>query len=119
MEEGETGQVIGAYLKDSITHRMDKGMDQWQEPNAPQDVTRKAFVDYGERRIENAEGQMVVSMAKVYMRPLTIIVSGFATRAANTISYKDKLVFDGIEHAIVRISKGRDFSVRSMDVYVS
>ena len=98
---------------------MDKGNDQWQEPLTPEDVTVKAFIDYGEHRIQNAEGEIVVSMAKVYMKPRTIIVDKFATRAANTISYKDKVIFDGITHAIMRISKSRDFTVRSMDVYVA
>jgi len=98
---------------------MDKGNDQWQEPLTPEDVTVKAFIDYGEHRIQNAEGEVVVSMAKVYMKPRTIIVDSFATRAANTISYKDKVIFDGITHAIMRISKSRDFTVRSMDVYVA
>jgi len=98
---------------------MDKGNDQWQEPLTPEDVTVKAFIDYGEHRIQNAEGEVVVSMAKVYMKPRTIIVDKFATRAANTISYKDKVIFDGITHAIMRISKSRDFTVRSMDVYVA
>ncbi len=111
--------MIGAYLIDNITHRMDKGMDEWQEPNTPADVTRKAFIDYGEHRIQNESGEIVVSMAKVYMRPLTLIVDGFASRAINTIGYKDKIIFDGIEHAIMKISKSRDFSVRSMDVYVT
>lgn len=111
--------MIGSYLVDTITHRMDKGMDEWQSPNTPTDVSRKAFIDYGERRIENEAGQVVISMAKVYMRPLTIIVTGFSTRASNTISVKDKIIFDGVEHSILRISKSRDFSVRSMDVYVS
>ncbi len=98
---------------------MDKGSDQWQEPLAPEDITIKAFIDYGEHRIQNAEGEVVVSMAKVLMRPRTIITSNFATRAANTISYKDTIIFDGITHAIMRISKSRDFSVRSLDVYVA
>jgi hypothetical protein len=111
--------MIGAYLIDTITLRMDKGSDEWQEPNAPEDVSVKAFIDYGEHRIQNEAGEVVVSMAKVYMRPRTIITSGFATRAANTISYKDKIVYDGQEHAIMKISKSRDFSVRSMDVYVT
>ena len=111
--------MIGAYLKDSITLRLDKGSDEWQEPNTPEDTTVKAFIDYGERRIQNAEGEVVVSMAKVLMRPRTIITSGFATRAANTISYKDLLIFDGETHSIMRISKSRDFSVRSLDVYVA
>jgi len=98
---------------------MDKGTDKWQEPNDTVDVTRKAFIDYGEHRIQNEMGEVVVSMAKVHMRPLTVIVKDFDTRAINTICYRDKIIFDGIEHAIMRISKSRDFSVRSMDVYVT
>lgn len=111
--------MIGAYLVDTVILRMDKGMDQWQEPLPTQDVTVRAFIDYGERRIQNEAGEVVVSMAKVYMRPRAVITSGFASRVANTISYKDTVVFDGVEHAIMRISKSRDFSVRSMDVYVA
>jgi len=111
--------MIGSYLVDKVTLRMDKGSDKWQEPNTPEDVSVKAFIDYGEHRIQNESGEVVVSMAKVRMRPRTLIVDNFATRGTNTISYKDIIIFDGIEHSIMRISKSRDFSVRSMDVYVS
>ena len=111
--------MIGAYLVDSVTLRMDKGNDEWQEPLPTEDTTVRSFIDYGERRIQNAEGEVVVSMAKVYMRPRTILTTGFATRAAKTIAYKDTIIFDGITHAIMRISKSRDFSIRSMDVYVA
>ena len=111
--------MIGAYLVDKVTLRMDKGSDEWQEPNTAQDVAVKAFIDYGERRIQNEAGQLVVSMAKVLMRPRTIIKTGFATRATKTIAYKDKVIFDGEEHGILRISKARDFSVRGMEVYVT
>lgn len=111
--------MIGSYLVDTITLRMDKGNDKWQEPNATEDVTVKVFIDYKERRVENAQGEALVSMAKVLMRPRTIITDGFDSRADNTISYKDKLVYDGREHAILVISKLRDFSTRGLDVYVA
>ena len=111
--------MIGPYLVDNATLTMHKGADKWQTPLATEDVALRVRVDYKERLIQNAAGQMVVSMAKVLMRPRTIIMSGYSTRAANTISYKDKIVFDGIEHGIMKISKSRDFSVRSMDVYVT
>jgi len=111
--------VIGAYLVDSITLRKHNGADEWREPVAATDEAVKAFVQYGERMIQNAAGELVVSMAKVLMRPRTIINSGYSTRAANTISYKDTIVFDGETHAIMRISKLRDFSVRSLEVYVA
>lgn len=111
--------MIGPYLIDKFTLRMDKGSDEWQEPNTPQDIPLKGFIEYKERRIENAEGEIVISMAKVCMRPRTIITSGFSTRALNTISYKDTLIFDGITHSVIKIGKSRDFSVRSTDVYVA
>jgi len=111
--------MIGAYLVDRIVLRMHKGTDTWQEPNPTVDVNVKAFIDYGERRIQNEAGEVVVSMAKVLMRPRDIITEDFANRAANTLSYKDVLIFDGVEHAIMKIGKSRDFSVRSVDVYVA
>jgi len=115
----EEETMIEAYLVDTIILRMDKGSDKWQEPNTPEDVTVKAFIDYGEHRIENAQGEIVVSMAKVKMKPRTIIKNGFATRASNTISYKDILIYDNEAHSIVKINKFRDFSVRGLDVYVT
>ena len=111
--------MVGSYLVDTITLRLDKGMDKWQEPNTAEDITVRAFIEHGERRIQNESGEMVVSMARVHMRPRTIITSGFATRADKTISYKDTIIFDGEEHGIMRISKSRDFSVRDLVVYVA
>ncbi len=113
--------MIGPYLIDKVTQRLNKGRDEWQEPLPTEDVTIRVFIDYGEHRIQNAEGQVVVSMAKLYMRPRPIITdpTAYAARADFSISYKDTFIFDGIEHAVMRISKSRDFSVRSMDVYVT
>lgn len=79
----------------------------------------KVFINYGERRIENTQGEMIMSTAKVMMRPRTIITTEFATRAANTISYKDRIIFDGKEHGIVKIVHARDFSIRATEVYVA
>ncbi len=111
--------MIGSYCKDSITLRMDKGADKWQEPLTPEDVSVKGFIDYGERRIENAQGQIITSTAKVRLRPRTIIISGFATRASNTISYKDKIIFGGSTRSIIKITNPRDFSIRCTEVYVA
>ena len=111
--------LVGSYLVDTVTLRMDKGNDQWQEPNTPEDASVKAFVEYGEWQMQNEMGQVIVSKTRVLMRPRTIIVTGFAARAANTISYKDKVIIDGILHAIAHIGKLRDFSVRGFAVYVT
>ncbi len=113
--------MIGPYLIDKVTQRLDKGSDKYQEPLPTSDITIKVFIDYGERRIQNAEGQVVISMAKLLMRDRPIITdpTAFVGRADFTISYKDLFIFDGVSHAIMRISKSRDFSIRSMDVYVA
>ena len=111
--------MMGTYMKDSITLNMHTGMDKWQTQATSTDVTVKGFIEYKERRLQNAQGQVVVSLAKVYMKPRTIIKTGFSTRATDTISYEDKLVFDGVTHSIITISMARDFSIRAMEVYVA
>ena len=110
--------MIGSYLIDTITLRMFKGTTDFQEPLTPEDVSVKAFVEYGEWKMENEVGDIIVSKTRVLMRPRTIIVSGFSTRASNTISYKDKVIIDSIEHSISHIGKLRDFTVRGFAVYV-
>ncbi|MDD4984337.1 MAG: hypothetical protein PHQ43_00910 [Dehalococcoidales bacterium] len=111
--------MIGPYLTDTITLRLHKGTDKWGEPNTTQDTTVKGFIEYKERQVTNALGQLVVSMVKVTLRPMTIIRDGYATRAANTIGYMDKMVIDGEVRAIVSLGKGRDFSVRTTEVYLA
>ena len=111
--------MIGSYLIDSVTLRMDKGMDKWQTPNTAEDTIVKASIEYGEWRNQNAMGEIIVSKTRILMRPRTIIVTDFSTRAAKTISYKDKVIFDSITHAIQHIGKLRDFSVRGIAVYVT
>lgn len=98
---------------------MFKGTTDFQEPLASEDVYVKAFVEYGEWKMENEIGDIIVSKTKVLMRPRTIIVSDFTTRATNTISYKDKVIIDSIVHSIRHISKLRDFTVRGFAVYVT
>ena len=111
--------MIGAYLVDSVTLTKYNGSDKWQEPVAATTETVRAFIDYGERRIQNESGQMVLSTAKILMRNRTIITGDFSTRGSNTISYLDTITFDGEIHGIMKISKARDFSVRSLEVYVA
>ena len=111
--------MIGSYLVDGITLRMYKGADEWQETISTTDVALRGFIDYNEQRVENASGEMVMAMATVLMRPRDLIVNNFSTRESNTISYKDKIVFpDGSVHGIMRIHRQRDFTIRSMKVYV-
>ena len=110
--------MIGTYLVDSVTLRMHKGADKHQEPFATEDTTVKVFVESGEWQIKTATGNMLVSRTRVLMKPRTIIYTGFATRATNTISHQDKILIDGYAHAISHISTMRDFTVRAFGVYL-
>ena len=111
--------MIGAYLTETVTLKQYKGQDKYQEPNAMTSVPVKARVDYKERQINNIEGNLVVSSAKVYVQNRTIVVSGFSTRVANTISYHDLITIDGTDRRIIQIAREQDFRTRFLIVYVS
>ena len=110
--------MIGPYLVNSITHKQDKGRDKWGTPNARDSITRKARIDYKNRSVVNMEGETVVSSAKVFIRPLTIIRSGFSARVPGTIAYEDLINFDSTDHKIITIGKIQDFSVKFLEVWV-
>lgn len=111
--------MLKAYLIDDVTLKQFKGSDQWGSHNTTTDIAIKARVDYKERRLVNANNEVVVSMAKVMMEPRTVITSGFATRAANTIAYLDKITVDGVDRNIIRIAKANDFRTRHLEVYIA
>ena len=111
--------MIGAYLIDSTVQKQYKGEDEFGAPNTVTEVTVKARIDYKNRQITNLEGESVVSMAKILVRDLTIARSGFNIRDTSTVAYEDIFYFDGIDHAIIRISRQKDFRSRFMEVYVA
>ena len=110
--------MIGSYCIEYSTLVLYKGSDEFQEPLPTEDEALKCFIEYGEFRIQDARGQIIVSNTRVRMRPRTIITGGYTTRASNTISEKDLITFDGEEHAIMKFMKPRDFSVRALDAYL-
>ncbi len=113
--------MIGPYLIDSVVQKQYKGEDKYGTPVATTDVTVKARIDYKNRQITSLSGEIVVSMAKILIRELTIVRApgDFATRATSTIAYEDKFTFDGVDHAVVRIARQADFRTRFMEVYVA
>lgn len=111
--------MIGPYLTDSVTHAQFKGEDKYGTPNDMTDIIRRARIDYKNRNVTNTEGEIVVSMAKILLRPLTIIRTDHSTRAVNTIAYEDIFTFDGANHKILRIGRIWDFSVKFMEVWVA
>ena len=110
--------MIRAYLLHSITLKKYMGQDTWGEPTARVDETVKCYIDYKNRNVAGIDGTTVVSMAKIMIEPRTIVRSGFATRAANTIAYEDLVNFDDSDHVIIKVGRPGDFSTRFTEVYV-
>lgn len=111
--------MIGAYMVDAVTIRMDMGKDRWGEPYAHTDVETRGYIEQKERMVQNAMGQLVLSVAKIWLRPRTIIKEGYPTRVEGTISFKDRIVYNTEEHAIISIELAKDFRTRAVVVYVT
>lgn len=113
--------MIKAYTTDSATLKQYKGEDKYGTPAARNSVTLDVRIDYKNRQITNLEGETIVSMAKVMMEDRTIVRSSFSARLVTDIdiAYEDLLYFDGVDHAIIRIARAKDFRTRHMEVYVA
>ena len=111
--------MIKAYCTDTITLKQFKGSDQWGEHIPSTNLSVKAHVDQKQMVVMNQSGQLVTSSGKVLMELRTIITSGFTTRVANTISYLDILVIDGVDYPILKIATLRDFRKRHIEVYIA
>lgn len=99
--------MIYAEMVDTVVHKA-ASFGQFGTPTFVT-TSRPCFIEYRTRVVQDIHGNMVVSGAKLYMRPLTII--GTTTgRAADTIHYEDKMTFDGADHQIIKIGKGKTIS---------
>jgi len=98
--------MIGAYLIDSISIKYLTVLDQWNTPTYSL-VAVKARVEYQNKLIRNAQGELVVSGSLVYLAGDIV---------APTTA--DRIIIDGIEHAIMRVDKKTDFSTSHFEVYI-
>jgi hypothetical protein len=64
-------------------------------------------VEYQNKLIRNAQGEQVVSAALVYL-------AGDITPPTNA----DRIVIEGIEHAIMRVDKRTDFSTSHFEIWI-
>lgn len=94
------------------------GQDTWGEPTARVNETVGCYIDYKNRNVAGIDGTTIVSMAKIMIEPRTIIRTGFATRAADTIAYEDLVNFDDSDHVIIQIARPGDFRTRFTEIYV-
>jgi len=98
--------MISAYLIDDISIKYLTALDQWQEPTWST-VAVKAKVEWQDKLIRNAQGEQVVSAALVYL-------AGDITAPTNA----DRIVIDGVEHAIMRVDKKTDFSTSHYEAWI-
>lgn len=96
--------MINVYLTNTIVIKK-IAYDQWGEPSETPE-TVKARIEYKTRLIRNFAGEQVVSSARVMLKN-------------RTLSYADKINFDNIDHSILSISKGQDFSNQYLMVDVA
>ena len=96
--------MINIYLIDTVVIKKIT-YDQWGEPSETTE-TVKARVVYKTHLVRNFAGEQVVSLASVMLKN-------------RTLSHADKITFDGIDHAILNISKARGFSYQILIVDVA
>jgi hypothetical protein len=99
--------MISAYLIDPITVRYLSTLDQWNTATYS-DVATMARIEWSDKLIRNAKGEQVVSAALVYL-------GGDIVAPTNA----DRIVIEGIEHAIMRVDKKTDFSISHYEIWIA
>ena len=111
--------MLKAYCTKALSLVRHKGQDKYQEAYPTDTQIVYGFVEYRNRAIPQPDGTVVASIGSVSIVSHTIIDSDYSTRALNTISYRDKIVIDGVTHAIISIAQPRDFRDRFTKVYIA
>ena len=114
--------MITSYCIDDIIILKYAGDDDYNEPSDdPTEVPVKGKIEYKTKLLSGMAGDdvvagtrgMIVSSALIRM-PLSIEIP--LTRA---LRYEDKLKFNDVEHAILKIDKPKAFSNPHYEVYVA
>ena len=98
--------MIGAYLIDDVIIKNLVSLDQWQEPTWST-VAVKCRIEWASKLIRNAQGEQVVSAALVYFDSDVV-----------GLTIDDRIIIDGVEHAIMRVDKRTDFSISHYEVWI-
>ena len=109
--------MIGSYAVDKFTLNQFRDSSEYGVPNTRTQVQLKGYIDFRTRVVMIEGGSMVTSMGSVKMRDMDIVRSEFSTRGSNSIADQDTLTIDGATYTILKIVRGKDFSVRFMEVY--
>lgn len=93
-------------MQDDITVIYSNGVDQWGEPIAPTETDMKAYVYFKTHLVRNLAGEQVVSRAKIYVMPDTLI------------QHDDFIEYDSIRYAILDVNPGKDFSDNHQEIHI-
>ena len=99
--------MLSAYLIDPVTLRHMAGRDEWQTPTWT-DLALMGRVEWSNKLIRNAKGEQVVAAARVYL-PATVAA----------ITNDDRIIIEGVEHAIIEVQKQTDFSMSHWEIWIA
>jgi hypothetical protein len=98
--------MIRAYSVDDITI-IRGGRDQWGEPLPPTNIPVKGYIDWKTKLVRDIKGEEVVAAATVYL-----LYDGL-------LNHEDRFLIAGLEHPVINIFEGKDFSRNHYEVYIA
>ena len=98
--------MLNAYLIDPISIKYLTALDQWNVPTFST-VAVMARVEFQNQLIRNAQGEQVVAVGPVILPPDIVAPTN-----------ADRIIIDGVEHAIMRVDKKAAFSISHYEVYI-
>lgn len=113
--------MISAYCVDDITIIRYGGYDSWNEPLATTDIDVKGKIEYKTRLVRDITGEGVVAgtAGAAMSSAMVRFPESIDSDLGRGLSHEDRLKFDGVEHAILKIDKPKAFSSPIYEVYVS
>lgn len=113
--------MISAYCIDDIIIIRSGGKDSWGEPLAPTEIPVKGKIEYKTKLIRDLKGEGVVAgtAGAVTASVMVLFPESINDVLFRDLSHEDRLKFDGVEHAILKIDKPKAFSHPIYEVYVA
>jgi len=115
--------MINAYMVDPITIIKAGGAPTWGEPAGTTEVKVMGKIEYKTKLLSDLTGEQVVAGTRgaamasaMVLLPESIENESCLNRA---LSHEDKLKFNGIEHAILKIEKPKAFSNPQYEIYIA
>lgn len=98
---------MNAYLIDPVTLRRFVSRDDWNKPTYT-NVALMGRVEWQTKLVRDFKGEEVISAALVYL-----------DNTVSSVTNMDRIILDGVDHAILRIDKRTDFSISHWEIWVA